>query len=294
MVRSMTGFGKAHLTTPDYALHVELRAVNNRSLKVVCRLPDTFLGREMDIERILRQQVTRGTVYVSIDMENLAGEPGYSLDAAAIKAYHRDLTCLKRELGDNEPVRVESLLLLPGTLVKSKSIAHVSDAIWEKTTEILRQALAEFVRMREQEGAFIWQSISEHCARIEHLLDHVESQLPQAIAEFRARLTARLDELLAGRSTTVEQAAIDREVALLADKSDVAEELNRLRSHVQHLKQAPQDAEPCGRKLEFIIQEMFREANTMASKVNNEHLIRNVLELKNEIDKLREQAQNVE
>jgi len=294
VVHSMTGFGNAHLETEQYRIAVELRSVNHRSLKVVCRLSEAFAAREVEIERILRERVSRGAVYVNLTFEDLTGDPGFHIDTAVLETYFREIRQMKRDLGDETPPTVESLLSLPGVLVRSNAAMQAPDSAWNDAATALRQALDGLVDMRAAEGSVLWAAILEHGERIGTELARIEAQLPQAREQCRVRLRERLDAALKDRQVCVDDATLSREMAVLAERADIAEELQRLRSHAGQLEAVPGEGMPCGRKLEFLVQEMFREANTMASKVNDDQVLHAALAIKNEVDKLREQAQNVE
>ena len=294
MVHSMTGFGNAQIATEHYRLAVEMRSVNHRSLKTVCRLSDAFAGREVEIERILREKISRGALYVNLTFEDLTGDPGFRIETAVLRTYFREVRQLKRGLDDETPLAVESLMSLPGVLVRSNAAVPASDSAWNDAISALRQALDGLVEMRAAEGRALWAAILEHGKRIGIELARIETRLPQGREQFCARLRERLDAALEGHQVRIDDATLAREVAVLAERADIAEELQRLRSHVAQIEAVPGEGLPCGRKLEFLVQEMFREANTMASKANDDQVLHAALAVKNEVDKLREQAQNVE
>ncbi len=294
MIHSMTGFGNAQIATDDHRITIEMRSVNHRNLKVSCRLPDAFARREVEIERMLRERISRGAVYINLTFEDLTGDPGFHIDSAVLATYFREIKQLKLDLDDKSPLTVESVMSLPGVLVRSNVPEPASDDAWDDVAGALLQALDELIEMRATEGRALWTAIIEHGKHIETELARIEAQLPPAREQFCARLRERLDAALEGRQVRIDEATLAREVAVLAERADIAEELQRMRSHVSQIQAIPGQGSPSGRKLEFLVQEMFREANTMASKANDDQVLHAALAIKNEVDKLREQAQNVE
>jgi len=294
MIRSMTGFGRATICEGHYQVDVEVRSVNHRGLRVTLNLPEVLQSLENAIERLVRSRIARGTVSVAVRCEDLSGETGYELDEAALAHYWQAL-CRARErlnvpLGD----ALDVLLALPGVIRKRVGGSEVPEALREAATRAVEVGLAELVRAREREGEFIWRDISARCDAIESALADVEARMPAMLSNYRARLRERLGALLRDTGAALREEELHREVVLFADRSDVTEEVTRLRSHLALVRSLPGREEPVGRHLEFAAQEMFREANTIASKAAGSELIERVLDLKAEIEKLREQALNVE
>lgn len=294
MVRSMTGFGSAAAERTPYAVRVELRSVNNRNLKFVTRLPERLLGLEAEVEKVLRRNLTRGTIQVSVQIEDSAGSAGYAVDATAAEAYLKQIAEVQERLGLGGQVDVNILLGLPGVVQKARESAEIPKGLWELVESALEEASQALVQMREEEGRFLWKEMVERTRIVEGLVEKVEARAPRMLEEYRDRLTKRLDQLLSKVGDAVKPEEIHREIALFTDKADITEELQRMRSHLAQLREAPDGGEPVGRKIEFILQEMFREANTMGSKANDPESIHFVVGIKSELEKLREQAYNVE
>lgn len=290
MVRSMTGFGRGECRSGQYLVRAEIRSVNNRNLRVSFRLPDRLQGLEGDLEKLMREAVARGTLTVGVTYDDLSGDAGFVLDAAVIRHYRdalRELDC------EQENVPMSVLVTLPGA-IRRKTVEEVPDELAQAVMAAIRQAVAAFIAARETEGAFIWKDMMARCRAISTLVDRVEARIPGMVEEYRRRLSERLAKLLSGVGSHVTEEDVRKEVAFFADRSDISEEITRLRSHLALMDKAGASDEPSGRKLEFIMQEMFREANTMGSKASDASMIHDVLDIKGEVEKLREQALNVE
>jgi len=290
----MTGFGRAESQLGPVAYHVEVRSVNHKFLKVMTKLSDPLSFFESDVEGVVKRHLARGTVYVTIDCQSVSTEPEYEFNLDALRSYHAALRKIHRDLGSDDQVPILELVNLPGVLQRTSDSIAESDGLRELLTQLLERALAELQTMREAEGAALKRDVEARCERLREFLDVVRQRAPIAVDEYRQRLTERITEMLKPTGAKVDGQDFYREVAIFAERSDVAEELARLESHVEQLLAAMEDAEPVGRKLEFISQEMFREANTMASKANDAELVRVMVDVKGEVDRIREQIQNVE
>jgi uncharacterized protein (TIGR00255 family) len=288
MIRSMTGFGLGASETGRFAVRAEIRSVNNRNLRATLRLPDRFQALEPELEKMLRDAMSRGAVTAAITVDDVSGDPGYVLDTAAIEFY-RD--ALKKIEKGKVPLAV--LVSLPGA-IRKKPAEGIPDELAAAVREAMRRAIQQIVAAREAEGAFIWKDMTARCRAIGALVERVEARIPRMIEEYRRRLSERLAKLLSGLGATITEEDVRKEVALFADRSDISEEITRLRSHLALMAKADGQDEPYGRKLEFVMQEMFREANTMGSKATDVEMVQDMLDLKSEIEKLREQALNVE
>lgn len=294
MIHSMTGFGRAEVTAPKFVLRTEVRSVNNRGLKVVTRLHESFLGAEPRIEKIVREHVHRGSVQVAIAMEDLTGDPGYAFDVAALRRYSEQLDQVRQELQCVGNFTFDALISLPGTLRKTGALEEMPKAQWEACEDALRRALADMLHMREEEGAFLWREIEERRDLIRALLDQVETRVPDMVKEYSVRIQERLTRLLEAAGSGLSPDDFRREVAVYADRSDVSEEIARMRSHLSQVDGLAENGGPIGRRLEFIAQELFREANTIASKACDPKMVHLALDIKTEVEKLREQALNLQ
>jgi len=294
MIRSMTGFGRSQAECNGFAMCAEARAVNNKGLRVNFRLPDHLQGLDPELERIVRQRIARGTVNVQISMDDLSGDPGYVVDEAAATYYGDCLRGLGEKIGVTDKIRLDMLVGLPGVLRRRSSADKMSEELVAAVKEMLGSALDELVGVREYEGKNIWQDILSHGERIAGLVTKVEAEIPKVLAQYRERMMERLRPVLDDIGAAISEDDVRKEVVFFADRSDISEEVARLRSHIELMKTMDAKDEPCGRQVEFVAQEMFREANTMASKANDPAVVPTVLDIKSEVEKIREQALNLE
>jgi len=294
MIRSMTGFGRGEAREERYHVSAEARSVNHRGLRIAFHLSEALQPLESEIDKLVRSRVARGTVTVAVRCEDLSGETGYELDDSALEYYWKALSRAGERLSIPLRPALESLVSLPGVVRKRQAGASVPEVLRTAANTAVEGAVNELVRAREQEGAFIWRDILARCDAIESALTDVERELPEMVSSYRARLRERLAPLLKEIGGGLKEDDLHREVVLFADRSDVTEELTRLRSHLALVRSLPDRDEPVGRHLEFAAQEMFREANTIASKAAGAEVIERVLDIKAEVERLREQALNVE
>ncbi len=293
MIRSMTGFGEARIDEDAHAYHLELRSVNHRYFKVQMRLPEELSFLETSLEQILRRHLSRGSISLRLSMRDLSAEAAQDLNAAAVRTY---LTRLREAAGNTQNVTIDlaTLALLPGVCqphemddVRRQRCA----AVVERLTD---EAARRLVQMREAEGAALATDLRGHIEQVRSLTTEIRSRAPQMVEQYRDRLRARVQELIAGSGARLADEDLLREIAIFAERSDISEELARLDSHVEQFLTTMQEREPTGRKLEFIAQEMLREANTIGSKAADADISRRVVELKGVIDRIKEQVQNVE
>lgn len=289
MVRSMTGFGRGEARAGRFTVRAEIRSVNNRNLRVIYRMPDLLQSMENDFNNVLRDTIIRGSVTVAFNVDETGGEPGYELDLDVIRHYREAL----RELDASAPLSLEGLAALPGAVRKKVSDETEAER-GEAAIAALRQAQDALVASRETEGRFIWEDMLARCKVIRALVDRIEARVPVMVEEYRHRLAERLGKLLEGVSAALTQDDLRKEIALFADRSDISEEITRMRSHLELMESMGKVKEPIGRKLEFITQEMFREANTMGAKANDAAMVHDALDIKAEVEKLREQSLNIE
>lgn len=294
MIRSMTGFGRGTAQSKHFVVRAEIRSVNNRNLRIACRLPDRIQGLDAELEKRIRDRLARGSVNAYLLLEDLTGDTGYVLDEAAIAHYRDRLAELSGRLGIAGEMTMDKLVTLPGVVRKGVAGDEVPDELVETTVSAVDEALDQLIRAREAEGKHMWQDILGHCDAIDRNLKEVEAKLPQMVEHYRQRTLERLQPLMEKLNLDISEEDIRKEIVLFADRSDVSEELTRLASHVKLMREMGDASEPCGRRLEFIAQEMFREANTLGSKAGDGEIIPDVVEIKSVIEKVREQALNVE
>lgn len=294
-MRSMTGFGAAAsepAKKSGAALRVEIRTVNHKFLQVKARLPQELSFLESEVEELVRKTLDRGAVQVSVFASGAVGVETVAIDPAAAKRYKRELERLAAELGIEPDVHLDTLIQLPGVIGTGVDASTLHKREREVLT-LVKQALAALALMRAAEGRAVAKDLDKHARAIEKLVAQIEKRMPEVVQEHRAALEKRVGELLGDRGQLA-PGDLAREVALLADKLDVTEELSRLRSHLAQLGALLAKDGPVGRQLDFLVQELFREANTVGSKCSDAPVAHAVVELKTLIERLREQVQNVE
>ena len=293
MAVSMTGCGEGVASEGGSTCRVELRGVNNKHFKLSLRAREGFSTLEPRIEAAIRGRVRRGTVQVTLDVTGPAAMPARRLDKTQLAAYLDDLAdfCATHDLP--LPMSADPLLGLPGILLDEQADPATADRTWPLVARALEVALDRYDQMRRTEGATLAADMRSGCADIATLAAGIRDRVPEVVVAYRDRLLERVGKLLADRTTTLSDADVAREVALVADRTDIAEELVRLQSHLDQFDRLLDEDSP-GRALDFLAQELGREANTIASKSLDVRIAHAVVEIKTRIERLREQAQNIE
>ena len=294
MLLSMTGHGEAQRQQEGAVVRVEVRAVNNRFLKVSTRISEGFGALEPLIEATVRQNLRRGTIQVNVRVDREPRPDDFKLNVAALASYRQQLEALNQQAGLSEAVRLETLLALPGVVDENAWSDHHAEETWPLVASALVAALENLSRMRVDEGAAMAADLHANCETIAEELNQIVKQAPIVVEAYQRRLTERLNKLLADHEITLKPADVVREVGIFADRSDISEEIVRLRSHREQFESIANGEESNGRKLEFVIQEMFREVNTIGSKANDLEITQRVVAFKTELERIREQIQNVE
>jgi uncharacterized protein (TIGR00255 family) len=291
---SMTGFGDARHERADHALAVEVRTINNRHFKLNLRSTEGYASLDARIEAVVREFVRRGTVNVNIRIRHMSDAEDYRVNAAVLENYVDQLqkVAAKRDL--SEELRLEPLAALPGVIEQLSAEAHDAESVWPLLEPTLRAALEQLTEMRLAEGRALAADLQSQCAAVDGSLKKIAARAPHVVEGYRQRLHDRVSEALAQFKTAIEPIDLVREVCVFADRSDISEEIVRLRSHLGQFAQAMQSAESAGRKLEFICQEMGRETNTIGSKANDAEISHEVVEIKTALERIREQIQNIE
>ena len=291
-MRSMTGYGRARQTLHERDITVELRSVNHRYLDVNVKAPRIYGFLEEAAKTAVASLIARGKVDVFISIDSGAsGDVRISLNHKILEGYLDALHEMRDQYGLTDDISVMRLARLPDIFSAEKQEAD-ADELTKDVLEVLTAAGADFCAMREREGAKMKEDILARGQTILQLVAEVEKRSPQAVEEYRAKLTARMNEVLA--DTTIDPQRILAEAAIYADRTAVAEETVRLRSHMHQMEVMAAEEKPIGRKLDFLVQEMNREANTIGSKANDIELAKIVVDIKSEIEKIREQIQNIE
>ena len=291
-IQSMTGYGRAAKRTAIGSVTVELRSTNHRYLEIDQRLPSGLAALQGRLTELIKGHVRRGRVEAVVVVQTNGGDQRrVTFDEPLLERYHRALVELKGRFGLKGPLTLEQLLSLP----QAVSIAEErlpAEQLWDTIRETAQAATQELVRARRREGEKLTADLRQQVKAIERHVRAVKARLPKAHEQQRQRLRNRLQELL-GSKPTVATAQLEEIVALVRD-ADIHEELIRLESHLAHMRQAFTSHQPIGKQLDFIAQELMREANTMGAKVNDAQAAQHVFAIKGSIEKIREQVQNLE
>lgn len=293
-MKSMTGYGRARETRNGRDITVEVRSVNNRYLDCTVKMPRAYIFAEDAIKTAVQKAASRGKVDVFISVDSLGAEETLVKVNEPLARQYIDAMRQLMALGAGTVTydyRATDLAKLPDVLTVTKAEEDL-DTISADISAVLQEALQNYVAMRETEGRKLAEDILSRLDTIETITAKVEARSPQTVAEYREKLTARMQEVL--HSTTIEESRILTEAAIFADKVAVDEETVRLRSHLSQLREMLHSDIPVGRKLDFLIQEVNRESNTIGSKCTDLEISRCVVDLKAEIEKIREQVQNIE
>lgn len=288
----MTGFGRCEIQKESRKFTVELKSVNHRYLDVNIRMPKKLNFFETAIRTLLKTYANRGKVDIFITYEDLSqSQVSVKYNAALAAEYLKYLKQMEEEFGLENDVRVSTLSRYPEVFTMEEQ-SEDEEELWNGLKEALEGAFSQFVETRKTEGENLRKDILSKLAFLEEQIEFIEERSPQIIAEYRAKLEDKMKELLA--DTQIEENRIAAEVILFADKICTDEEVVRLKSHIQHMRNTLEEKEGIGRKLDFIAQEMNREANTILSKANDLEVSDHAISLKTEIEKIREQIQNIE
>jgi uncharacterized protein (TIGR00255 family) len=290
---SMTGYGESAVQNEQAYCRVEIRSVNNRHFKLSLRCPEGFQQQEAEFERLLRESISRGTVYLSLRIDQTVSSAGPRLNSELLKSYWNQLNQVCHELSAPPP-DVTQLLDLPGVLNDNAFDSEVVEKLWPLVEQAVKAAAEHLQEFRKKEGEATANELTQLCSAIEKELGQVVKIAPQVSRDYHEKLVQRTRELLAGTDIRIEHSDVLKEVALYADRCDIHEEITRLRSHIsQFLTLIGKGTSP-GRKLDFLCQEMFREVNTIGSKANHVGLSHSAVEMKSSIERIREIVQNVE
>lgn len=292
MIRSMTGFGRSETITTDYKLIVEMKAVNHRYGEYSIKLPRKLNFFETGIRALLKEYIDRGKVDVYITYEDYRETNAcvkYNPEIA--REYMNHMRQLEQDFHIRDDISVTRLAQFPDVFTREEQSID-EDQLWSILEAGIRQAAEQFVEARRREGENLKQNLMEKLAGMLELLDYIEQEAPGLIQDYRDKLEAKVKELL--ESTAIDENRIAAEVVNYADKICVDEETVRLRSHINSTREILEKGGSVGRKLDFIAQEMNREANTILSKANSLDISNKAIDLKTEIEKVREQIQNIE
>ena len=295
----MTGFGSAQTRRDGYVVASEIKTVNNRYLKTGYRISDGFSFLEQKIEALLRDRIDRGTVSVFLHIRPEVQENRFVIDPDAAAGYIRSAATLRERMSaegiDLSLGNVSDYIRLPGAIIdQSKDDNDLSETIWPLAQENLLEALSALDAMRDAEGASMAENLLALCAQLSEAMDRIAEFAPTVAESYRQRLSDKVMKILEQHSFEAKTVDIIREVALFTDKADISEEIVRFRSHLTQFRAAMARQDACGKRLDFLTQEMFREINTIGSKANEAAITNVVVDVKTKIEKIREMVQNVE
>ena len=294
MINSMTGFGESQGEVNGVIYSVEIKTVNNRYLKTSIRLPEAVSFLEEDIEKLLRKNISRGMVNFVLRLKNVPANVLFDIDETALQAYMEKLSRIASSAKTQCPIDIGGLLMLPGIVQPALPDEEKTQQIKKSVLSITQNAIDQLKQMRAAEGAALASDLDSHCNAIKKDLKKIRTRSGVVVQEYRIKLKKRVDDLLASAKLKLDEETLAREVAIFAERSDISEEIARLDSHLQQFAQSCKTNDQAGRRLDFISQEMLREANTIASKASDTEVVRRVVDIKCRIDRIKEQVQNIE
>jgi uncharacterized protein (TIGR00255 family) len=292
MIKSMTGFGRGEWQGLGKRVGVEVKSFNHRYLDIFPHLPRRLNPLEAQVRNLIKQRVSRGRIEVSVQIDDFSpGEQKLELDLALARDYHLALKGLQEGLGIPGEIRLETLANFRDIFTR-KEVETDLEEEWASLQEALEEALTSLEQMRRDEGLTLREDFLSRLKALGEMVQEIEEKAPLTLRACRDRLAERVQELSGG--IPIDEGRLAQEVAYLAERSDIAEELVRIRSHLSQFREMLDHSDPVGRKLEFLLQEINREANTIGSKASDAGIAQEAIAIKSELEKIREQVQNVE
>ena len=291
MPYSMTGFGRAEHENDKGRITVEINTVNSRFLDFQIRMPRSFSPLENDIKTLLTTKFNRGKVVVNISIDNNSVPEQISLDEEKVESYLKIYDLLKEKFNLSGDLSFREFVSLPD-LIKLEKADEDLEEVWKVLKATVETAADQVLEMRKNEGSNLAKDMIERAAVLKKVLAEIEKLAPENVKEYKTKLEERILKIL--NDSPVDQQRLATEVAMFADKSDITEECIRFRSHLEQLEESLSSGKPIGKKLNFIMQELNREANTTGSKALHYEISKRVISIKEEIERLREQIQNIE
>lgn len=290
----MTGYGEVRRSGDGFELTIEVRSVNNRFLKISSKVSEEITHLQNELEEEIHRHVERGSIYLIVIFRATRFTDLYEIDEALLRKYWTRLRKFRRDFAKDQEILLKDLLLLPGVVRGEENQIQEKEAILPVARKGVRDAVKVMIAMREREGVNLEREFRSGEKRLRQLLRKVAEGQPGALLDYQKKLEERVGRLLSNREMVLSPQDLLREVAILAERADISEELARLTSHLDQFAESLEAREPVGRKLDFLVQEMFRESNTMASKSISPDMSRHIVEIKTEVDRLKEQIQNIE
>lgn len=291
MITSMTGFGRAEGSNELISVTAEVRSVNSRYLEVQNNLSRRYMSRENDLRELLRKRLHRGKVNVNVSVARLSGSETLKVNTDGAKAYVEALNDVRKSLKIRETVKLDHVIQYPDLLITGED-TETLDEEWSVITKTVLVAVDKMLEMRSKEGKELAKDMNARIRNIEQLLGKIEKMTTERIPQERQRLRERIGKLF--ESDEMDEQRLEMEIVILADKLDISEECVRMRAHIKYFGEVVRGNEQGGRKINFLLQEMNREVNTMGSKSNDSEIAHHVVEIKEELERVREQVQNIE
>jgi len=285
----MTGHGQASVENDRVRVVAELKAVNNRFLKTSINC-DLDAAHQAKLESLIKQSVSRGSINLRLKTQFVGDEQAQRLDDSVLRSYWLQLSEIA---GASQPINIESLLVLPGVTIENVP-DDVNEIVWPAAQQATEEALSQLNEMRELEGSVMQKDMLSNCDLIAQHLQSVQQLAPRVVTNYSKRMTDRINSLLQSHDASIEPSDIIKEVGVFAEKCDISEETVRLGSHIDQFNHVVNDNQSNGKKLDFLVQEMLRETNTIGSKANDVEIANHVVEIKTCIERIREMVQNVE
>ncbi|PYI94654.1 MAG: YicC family protein [Verrucomicrobia bacterium] len=290
-MRSMTGYGRGDADHAGTKFSVELNSVNRKQSDIVVNLPRDLAGLEPRIRTAINEKISRGRMNVSVVLHQGANGAALALDTALARSYHEAMLTLQKQLSAPGEITIGTILQAPGVM-RSPEQSLDADEAWPTVQRALATALGELIKMREREGKHLAKDLIHRLKVLRQEIKGIRALYPEVVKKYRSALMERIEK--AGLDLPVEDERLLKEVTIFADRSDISEELTRLESHLAQFAHHLRKNEPVGRTLEFITQEIFRELNTLGAKSNDAGISQHVVACKSELEKIREQIQNLE
>lgn len=290
-MRSMTGYSKSETTDSGINVKVEIKSLNGRYLDINSRVPRSLLHKELEIRDIIKSRLERGNISLFITLEYDGQQDPVSLNFKTAEQCYNDLNQLKKRLKLRETVKLEHILHF-STSFMERDDSETDEKEWKIVQKTLRNALTALNRMRQKEGTQLYKDFKKRLNIIHNYIEEIEAMSVNRIPEERDRLRQRVAQLF--ESDEIDEQRIQTEIVLLADKLDISEECVRLRSHIKYFHETLSSKDAIGKKINFLLQEMHREINTIGSKINDAQVSQIVVDVKEELERIREQVQNVE
>lgn len=273
---------------------MEIRSVNNRFFKSVIKLPDKLAMIEPEVDRLLRELIARGSIVLSMSVKDVISTASVSINQDVLKTYVEQIRTLEKMFPGDGRVDLTGLLALPGVVEAGDDTEEYLATHQELALKLVKEACAKLGEMRRKEGAALWVDLKKHLDIIRAALAKISEQAPQVVKAYHEKLKTRVNQMVADAKLSLSDTDLLKEVALFADRADISEEIMRLGGHLDQFTAVCEKEDQAGRKLDFIAQEMLREANTIASKANDSAISRLTVDIKSCIDRIKEQVQNVE